>query len=351
MNSNNSSKWVRHHPAFESDKINPDLATSPWSGHRRFAYDLVTFMQPKTIVELGTHYGCSFFAFLQAAKDFSLDTQIYAVDTWRGDEHAGFYGEDVRNIVENTIGSFFPNQSTHLLRKLFDEALSDITDGSVELLHIDGFHSFDAAKHDFETWESKLASNAIVLFHDIAPSSGYGSAQYWSELKQKHPHFEFLHHSWGLGILFPKGDFWHRQIARSAPDGWEDFYRYQAQSELLAIQLSAAKAMIEERWDAMQSMETIIRERDATIAAAEAMARERWNAMKQMEAAAEERGQALQNLEERIHERDETVTALKRDNERLMSDIASAEREIERLQHITQNLSPLFRQFIRLLKK
>ena len=96
-------RWEISAVDFEADEINPGLAVSPWSGHRQFAYDLVTFLKPQRIVELGTHYGCSFFAFLQACKNHQLSTQVVAIDCWEGDEQAGFYGDEVINTVKETI--------------------------------------------------------------------------------------------------------------------------------------------------------------------------------------------------------------------------------------------------------
>ena len=78
--------WTEHQPEFESDDFARDMMTcSPWSGHRYFAYDYICSRRPGVIVELGSYYGCSSFALLQAVKDEDLDTHFYAVDTWRGD--------------------------------------------------------------------------------------------------------------------------------------------------------------------------------------------------------------------------------------------------------------------------
>lgn len=297
-----TTRWELHSPRFESDLVNPELAVSPWAGHRHFGYDLMSFRKPKTLVELGTHFGCSFFAFLQAAKDLGLDTDVWAVDTWAGDEHAGYYGNEVWEIVEKTRSGSFARQRGHMLRKLFDDALADFADRSVDVLHIDGFHSYDAVKHDYETWERKLADDAIVLFHDVAPSTEYGSARYWAELKQKHPHYDFLHHSWGLGILFPRGDRWHREIGRAAPGGWRELYRYRAESELFAIQLRAAEKTSVERWDMLQRAEAMVRDREEALRATEKMCQERWDVM--------------QNQDGAIRDRDDRLAATQRELER-----------------------------------
>ncbi len=55
--------WVVTEPIYEADTLNPGLANVAWQSHRDFAYDLVSFLQPRLIVELGVHYGCSYFAF------------------------------------------------------------------------------------------------------------------------------------------------------------------------------------------------------------------------------------------------------------------------------------------------
>ena len=72
-------------PKFEADEYNPGLLRYlPWAGHRAFAYDYVRNERPSCIVELGSYYGCSAFAFLQAMKDGGIAGSFYAVDTWEG---------------------------------------------------------------------------------------------------------------------------------------------------------------------------------------------------------------------------------------------------------------------------
>ena len=84
-------------PKFEADAYNPELLKYlPWAGHRAFAYDYVRNERPSCIVELGSYYGCSAFAFLQAMKDSGIAGSFYAVDTWEGDSYTkNDYREDI----------------------------------------------------------------------------------------------------------------------------------------------------------------------------------------------------------------------------------------------------------------
>ena len=75
------------------------LAQSAWLEHIPFAFWLVDTLRPRNIVELGTHYGSSYFSFCQAVSKLDLETCCFAVDTWGGDEHAGLYGEEVYREV------------------------------------------------------------------------------------------------------------------------------------------------------------------------------------------------------------------------------------------------------------
>ena len=194
--------WEKFNPSFESETSN--TPKSAWLGHRKFAYDLVRNLQPEVIVELGTHYGASFFSMCQAVKDGGINGKCYAVDTWTGDPHSGGFGNTVYEEVEMLASRIYPGISV-LLQKTFDEALVEFADKSINLLHIDGYHTYEAVKHDFETWLPKLADNGVILLHDImVRHSNFGVYRLWEELVKRYPAAQFEHYH-GLGVVMPKG--------------------------------------------------------------------------------------------------------------------------------------------------
>ena len=174
--------------------------TSSWIEHAPFAYWLATTLRPNSFVELGSHYGYSLFAICQAVVAYDLPTHCTAIDTWAGDEHAGRYDDTVYQHVKARAQGKYPGRVT-MLRMTFDEALTRVPDGSVDLLHVDGRHFYDDARHDFETWLPKVAPGGIVMLHDTrVRDRGFGVWRLWEELAARYPSFEF-EHGHGLGVL------------------------------------------------------------------------------------------------------------------------------------------------------
>lgn len=186
----------------DSLEFEPMLLVRPgaWVGHLPFAGWVVRELHPRVFVELGTHWGQSYFTFCQSVFEARLPTRCHAIDTWHGDPQAGEYGEEVYREVGRQNGKY--GQFSQLHRSTFDEALPAFADGSVGLLHIDGLHTYEAVRHDFETWRPKLAPDALVLFHDTqARHADFGVWRFWEELTARYPaHLEFRHAS-GLGVL------------------------------------------------------------------------------------------------------------------------------------------------------
>jgi hypothetical protein len=177
---------------------------STWVDHVPFAYDLVEALRPETVVELGTETGLSYFTFCQSVRDHGLSTRCFAVDTWKGDDHTGPYAERVYEDVRAHNLTEYESFST-LLRMTFAEAVDRFQEDSIDLLHIDGYHTYDAVRGDFESWLPKVRPGGIVLFHDVvARLRDFGAWRCWQELEKTHDTFLF-NHGYGLGVLRKEG--------------------------------------------------------------------------------------------------------------------------------------------------
>jgi O-antigen biosynthesis protein len=218
---------------------------SAWWGHVPFAFWLVANIEPRLLAELGTHHGVSYTAFCEAVLRRRLATKCYAVDTWTGDPHAGAYEEDVyadlKKFHDKRYASF-----SQLVRRTFDEASGDFPDGSIDLLHIDGYHTYEAVRHDFETWRPKLSDRAVVLFHDTNErQQDFGVWRFFAALKQEVPVFEFLH-SHGLGVA---------AVGAHAPEAAKWLCGLAAEAEIVAVR--ERFSLLGARWEAVREKSDI----------------------------------------------------------------------------------------------
>ena len=185
----------------------PDRAVGPpsWLGHTPFAFWIVDALRPATFIELGCHSGNSYSSVAQAVQALNLSTACYAVDTWLGDQHAGTFDESVFAEWSEYHDRRFLSFS-RLVRSTFDEALGYFCDGTIDLLHIDGYHTFDAVSHDFETWLPKMSARGVILCHDInVREKDFGAWRLWERVSREYPAFEFRH-GHGLGVLGVGGE-------------------------------------------------------------------------------------------------------------------------------------------------
>lgn len=181
------------------------MVFSTWVDHLAFAYDIVEAIRPKLVVELGVYNGLSFFTFCQSMQENDIDGVAYAVDCWEGDEHTDAYDDSIYKGVQEHAREYYRG-SSYLLKMYFQEALQHFDDDSIDLLHIDGLHTYDAVKEDFETWYPKVKPGGIILFHDVmARLKDFGAWKFFEELQAEREDIFKFDHGFGLGVLRKPG--------------------------------------------------------------------------------------------------------------------------------------------------
>jgi hypothetical protein len=193
-------------------------------------------------VELGTHTGLSYFSFCEAFSELHVAGTYFAVDHWKGDAHAGEYSDEIFDLV-SAANRRYAGFST-LVRSSFDEALPHFRDASIDVLHIDGHHSYESVSRDFADWWPKVRPGGVALLHDTnVRRDDFGVDRLLHEVSVIHPTFSFAH-GHGLGVVI-KGDpsSWGLRNLIHADDAGRDSF---------AFVMSWAGGVLQDRFDALR---------------------------------------------------------------------------------------------------
>jgi len=78
----------------------------------------------------------------------------------------------------------------------------------LDFLFIDGDHTYDGVKRDFEVYSESVSKGGIIAFHDICPhppQTGCEVNKFWREIKDDYKHVELIKDykkGWGgIGVL------------------------------------------------------------------------------------------------------------------------------------------------------
>jgi len=116
-------------------------------------------------LEIGSYLGAS--ACYIAAGLATHGGTLFCVDTWENDAMSEGRRDTFDAFKRNIEGA------SHLIRPVRKRSEDlEVTDIAVplSLVFIDGDHSYDAVKRDFEKVEPWLARNGVLVFHDFGRS-------------------------------------------------------------------------------------------------------------------------------------------------------------------------------------
>jgi len=161
---------------------------------------------PKVIVEIGTAYGGVLYIlsrYLRSCKkiiSMDLDDRFYKL---------GFFRKRTKFIKE-----FAPDKEMHFMNgnshdEMIEAELSKILMGEkIDLLFIDGDHSYAGVRDDFERYRKYVAPGGIIALHDVGQLEHVlGPPLYWKEIKQadyktREIIFQDAKTLWGIGVVF-----------------------------------------------------------------------------------------------------------------------------------------------------
>ncbi len=172
---------------------------------------LVERLRPRTVLEIGTARGGTLFLWTRAA---ARDATIISIDLPGGLFGGGY--PFLRSILYKNLGK--DKQRIILLRRDSHDrkTLGIVRDllGNrlLDFLFIDGDHTYEGVKMDYEMYSPLVRPGGIIAFHDIVPGPEElvgGVPRFWKELKEKIPKDNYLEivkdwnqGGYGISVLF-----------------------------------------------------------------------------------------------------------------------------------------------------
>jgi predicted O-methyltransferase YrrM len=184
----------------------------PAQVHSEFSelVEIVTGMKPKVILEIGTANGGTLFLFSHVASESAT---MISIDLPGGRFGGGYSAW--RTLLYKSFA--LPGQKMYLLRadshkRETLEQVKAILDGrEIDFLFIDGDHTYEGVKKDFEMYSSLVRQGGVIAFHDIVPGgqeSVGGVPQFWNEVreyysdKEKEIVQDRSQGGYGIGLLY-----------------------------------------------------------------------------------------------------------------------------------------------------
>jgi len=167
-------------------------------------------LKPRRVLEIGTERGGTLFLFTYVADE---NATIISIDLPPGKYRFGFSYPYWKEKVYKSFG--FYNQKIHLIRgdshdpKTLEKVKRILGGEKLDFLFIDGDHTYEGVRRDFEMYSPLVRRGGIVAFHDIVPGPPEnvgGVPVFWSEIKHRYRYLEIVKDwrqgGYGIGVLF-----------------------------------------------------------------------------------------------------------------------------------------------------
>jgi predicted O-methyltransferase YrrM len=172
-------------------------------------------LRPQRVLEIGTANGGSL---LPITRLSAADAHVISVDLHHGQFGGGYPAWRIPLYKAFSR----PTQRLDLLRgDSHDPATADrvrtlLGGDPLDFLFIDGDHTFDGVRQDFETYGPLVRSGGVIAFHDINPPTDFAPTdrarclvgdvpRYWREISSEWDSHEFVAPSaggcFGIGLI------------------------------------------------------------------------------------------------------------------------------------------------------
>ncbi len=165
---------------------------------------------PKIVVEIGTKKGGSFFIWARYLKP----SHLISIDLPGGIHGGGFNPKKIPFLKyllsdhKNSKVSIILGDSHN--KNTLDKLISVLNGSQIDFLFIDGDHTYEGVKSDFEMYKGLVKKGGLIGFHDIANTDYHHNLNcyvdvLWNQIKEDHEYVEFFENKnqrkYGIGVI------------------------------------------------------------------------------------------------------------------------------------------------------
>jgi len=193
---------------FTSNKPGHYVASLQVKSEIAHLLEIVRAFKPKTMMEIGTARGGSLFLFSRVLPENSF---ILSLDLPGGSFGGGYPFWKIplyKSFASNSQKIELVRANSHEA-KTKDKITEILGERKLDFLFIDGDHTYEGVKRDFELYSSLVKKGGIIAFHDVAhhpAETNCNVDKFWGEVKKKYKHKEFIEdksQGWGgIGVIY-----------------------------------------------------------------------------------------------------------------------------------------------------
>ena len=162
--------------------------------------------KPKIVLEIGTANGGTLFLFSKIASK-NKNCLIISIDLPKGMFGGGY--SVLRIPLYKSFGKNIKLLRLNSHKKETLKKVKKLLNGKkIDFLFIDGDHTYQGVKKDFEMYGPLVKKDGLIVFHDIVEhpkETGCEVSKFWKEIKNKYKYKEIVedwNQGWaGIGII------------------------------------------------------------------------------------------------------------------------------------------------------
>jgi predicted O-methyltransferase YrrM len=171
------------------------------------ALQRVESLEPRYVLEIGTAKGGTFFLLSRAAAGDALVISLDLPGGKFGGGYPNWKTRVYRRLLRPGQSACFIRGDSHTAASR-ERVLKALKGNGLDLLFIDGDHTYEGVKTDWQLYANLVRPGGLVIMHDIAShtaESGCLVKEFWAEIKNHFSYEEIIEDplkGWGgIGIL------------------------------------------------------------------------------------------------------------------------------------------------------